>query len=255
MIRIAWMYPDTLCLHGERGNALALRRFAEELGGEAELHKIDFETKAFDPMEFDVLFFAAGEVSVFEAVCEDIARYRNRLERFIESGRPVVATGTTMAMFGKIVRRTDGSEVKCLGIIPVTAEEREYVYGDDEQITADYNARSMELVGNQIQMINVSFEEIGEFRRFGNVVYGMGNNGRDGLEGVLYKNSIFTNMLGPLLVNNPWLTTSIIRAAAWSSGKSVTAVDPPFELETKSLECKKKFIAEKTPGSMGLKDH
>ena len=110
----------------------------------------------------------------------------------------------------------------------------------------------MEVVGNQIQMINISFEETAEFRRFGSVVYGMGNNGRDGIEGVVYKNSVFTNMLGPVLVNNPWLTSEIIRAAAEASGKKVKAEDPDFELEKKSLECKKLFIAEKKPGSMGL---
>lgn len=252
MIRIAWMYPDTLYLHGERGNALALKHFSEVLGGEAALDKVDFETKDFDPMDYDILFFAAGEVSSFEVVGEDMGRYMDRLKEFIGSGRPVVATGTTMAMFGGEVSRTDGSSTHGIGLIPITAAEREYVYGDDEQINADYHGKTMEVVGNQIQMINVSFEENDAFRRFGSVVYGMGNNGRDGIEGVVYKNSVFTNMLGPVLVNNPWLTAEIIRTAAEASGKSVKADDPDFELERKSLECKKKFIAEKKPGSMGL---
>lgn len=251
-IRIAWMYPDTLYLHGERGNALALKRIAAELGGSAELEKVDFETKDFDPMEYDILFFAAGEVSSFEAVGADMQRYMDRLKEFIESGRPVIATGTTMAMFGGTVRRTDGSETSGIGLIPVTATEREYVYGDDEQVMAQYHGKSFELVGNQIQMINISFAETDDFKSFGSVVYGMGNNGRDGSEGVVYRNSVFTSMLGPLLVNNPWLTAEIIRAAAASSGKKVDPEDPDFELEKKSLECKKKFIAEKVPGSMGL---
>ena len=42
MIKIAWMYPDTLYLHGERGNALELKHFSEVLGGEAVLDKVDF---------------------------------------------------------------------------------------------------------------------------------------------------------------------------------------------------------------------
>ena len=252
MIKIAWMYPDTLYLHGERGNALALKHFSEVLGGEAVLDKVDFETKDFDPMDYDILFFAPGEVSSFEVIGEDMGRYMDRLKEFIESGRAVIATGTTLGLFGGEVSRTDGSKTHGIGFIPVTAVEREYVYGDDEQINADYHGKTMEVVGNQIQMINISFEETAEFRRFGSVVYGMGNNGRDGIEGVVYKNSVFTNMLGPVLVNNPWLTAEIIRAAAEASGKKVKAEDPDFELEKKSLECKKLFIAEKKPGSMGL---
>ncbi|MBR7088625.1 MAG: hypothetical protein IKI38_04650, partial [Mogibacterium sp.] len=32
VINIAWMYPDTLYLHGERGNVMALVRYAQYLG-------------------------------------------------------------------------------------------------------------------------------------------------------------------------------------------------------------------------------
>jgi hypothetical protein len=137
-------------------------------------------------------------------------------------------------------------------MIPLTAEEREYVYGDDEQIVTEYHGKRMEILGNQIQMINVSFVESGDYRRFGTVEYGMGNNGRDGLEGVMYRNSVFTNMLGPALVNNPWFTCEIIKAAAEAAGKTLSDTEPEFELEKKSLESKKLFIKNKEPGSMGL---
>ena len=85
MIKIAWMYPDTLYLHGERGNALALKHFSEVLGGEAVLDKVDFETKDFDPMDYDILFFAPGEVSSFEVIGEDMDRYMDRLKEFIKN--------------------------------------------------------------------------------------------------------------------------------------------------------------------------
>ncbi len=79
----------------------------------------------------------------------------------------------------------------------------------------------------------------------------MGNNGSDGLEGVMYKNSVFTNMLGHVLVNNPLLTCGIIRAAASVTGEKLREENPVFDLEMKSLELKKKFINEKQPGSFG----
>ncbi len=251
IIRTAWMYPDTLYLHGDRGNALALKKISEKLGAEAVLDKVDFETRDFDPMSYDILLFGPGEISSFEALAEDMQRYMDGLKEFVESGRPLIATGTTAALFGNRVIRTDKSEVRGLSMIPVEASEREYVYGDDELIECVYDGRSMEVIGNQIQMVNLSFEETGDFSRFGTVGYGMGNNGCDGIEGVMYKNSVFTNMLGPVLVNNPLLTCGIIRASAAAAGKSLNEENPAFELEMKSLELKKKFINEKQPGSFG----
>ena len=41
--RIAWLFPDTLFLHGERGNLLALARFARLAGFEPEIIKVDFD--------------------------------------------------------------------------------------------------------------------------------------------------------------------------------------------------------------------
>lgn len=244
-IKIAWMYPDTLFLHGERGNILALSKVAGDLGVEAEIEKIDFETDNFDPSKYDVLFFGPGEISSFPAIIEDMDRYLDKLIEFIYSGSPLVVTGTTVAMFGEKILRTDGSEIEGLSVIPVKSREREYVYGDDEQITAVYNGRKMDVIGNQIQMINVYFTENANFGKFGNVIYGMGNNGKDGIEGVLHNNSIFTNMLGPVLVHNPWLTAEIIKVAA---GKRAIQLDPSglnTEMEEMSLQGKKEYIANK----------
>ena len=46
-MKIAWLFPDTLYLHGERGNILALARFAELAGFQAQIEKVDFETENF----------------------------------------------------------------------------------------------------------------------------------------------------------------------------------------------------------------
>ena len=64
-INIAGMYPDTLYLHGERGNIMALVRYAMELGLRPHVQRIDLGTKDFDPMEYDILFYGPGEISSF----------------------------------------------------------------------------------------------------------------------------------------------------------------------------------------------
>ena len=250
-MKIAWMYPDTLFLHGERGNVLALERFAKKLGAEPSIEKVDFETENFDPMSYDMIYFGAGEISSFPALVSDVESYKDGLKAFIEAGRPLIVTGTTMAMFGTQLIREDGSVIECAGFFPAVTREREYVYGDDLYIETGYHGRQMEIVGEQIQMADISFKESDEYTGFGKIVYGMGNNGTDGIEGVMHKNSVFTNLLGPVLVCNPWLTTELIRAAAEISGERISEDDPDFGLELRSLEKKKAFIANKKPGAMG----
>lgn len=249
-MKIAWMYPDTLYLHGERGNVLAMYRFAREMGLDTKVKRVDMGKKNFDPMEYDILFYGPGEIVSFPAVIRDTWNYEHSLAEFIAAGKVLIATGATSALFGeKIVRfAPEGTEpevIDGLCIIPSTAFEREYVYGNDELVNASYNGREFELLGNQIHMADYGFSESEGYRRLGTVVYGRGNNGQDGMEGAVHNNSIFTNMLGPLLVSNPWLTAEIIRAAAAAGGCELTCEDPDFSLELKSLELKKEFIRGK----------
>ena len=251
-LNIAWMYPDTLYLHGERGNIMALVRYAMELGLTPHVRRIDLGSGNFDPMDYDILFFGPGEISSFKAVMEDIGSYRRTIAEYISSDKVLIATGATIAMFGEKITRFSpdaedgkGEVLEGLCVIPAEAEEREYVFGDDLDIRAEYGGYSMELIGNQIHMADIRISESSQFRRFGTVIYGRGNNGSDGMEGVVHGNSIFTNMLGPMLVGNPWLTIKIIRAAAEVKGIEIDAEDPACELELRSMTLKKQFIEEK----------
>ena len=251
-INIAWMYPDTLYLHGERGNLMALVRYAMELGLAPHVRRIDLGTKDFDPMQYDILFFGPGEISSFKSVMADIGGYRRSIAEYISSGRILIATGTTMSMFGEKITRFSpdaedgiGEVIEGLCVIPAESWEREYVFGDDLDIRAEYGGYSMELIGNQIQMADIKFAESAQYNRFGSVIYGRGNNGEDNMEGIVHGNSIFTNMLGPILVSNPWLTLRIIRAAAETKGIIIEAEDPAYDLEIKSFALKKEFIESK----------
>ena len=54
---------------------------------------------------------------------------------------------------------------------------------------------------------------IGDNKPFGKVVYGHGNNGEDGQEGVLYKNVVGTYLHGPLLPKNPHICDYLLSNA------------------------------------------
>ncbi len=50
-------------------------------------------------------------------------------------------------------------------------------------------------------------------RPLGKVIKGFGNNGKDGKEGLIYKNLIGTYLHGPILSKNPHLADHIIKKA------------------------------------------
>lgn len=241
-LKIGWLFPDTLFLHGERGNLLALKRYAQMAGMNAVIDRIDFNTKGFQPLDYDVIFCAPGEISSFGVVAEWLAPYKEDLGRFIEEGRPLIVTGTSVALFGNKNTRTDGTEITGLGLAGLSAKENDEVYGDDNWFECEYNGHNFEIIGNQIQMNDIILE--GD-KPFGKLKYGYGNSGKDREEGAVRNNSIFTNTLGPMLVCNPWLTMEIIKVAAEHKGEKFQGIDYDMELEKKSFETKKRLITTK----------
>lgn len=251
MLKIGWLFPDTLFLHGERGNLLALKRFAALAGFEVQIEKIDFHTENFVPGDYDILFCAPGEISSFPVVRDWLLPYRDDIAAFVDGGSPLIVTGTSVALFGRETQRTDGSKVAGLGITDILCRENEEVYGDDNYFTCTYNGREMEIIGNQIQMNDIDLN--GE-KPFGRLIYGYGNTGKDRNEGVIKNNSIFTNTLGPMLVCDPWLTVEIIKVAAEHRKENIQNIDYDMELEKKSFETKKGLIETKESRLVNCKD-
>ena len=81
-------------------------------------------------------------------------------------------------------------------------------------------------------------------KELGTIIYGFGNN-EGSTEGIVKKNSIFTNLLGPALVLNPWLTVEMIKRAAAAGNLEISETDIDMDLEMKSLEVKKAFALNK----------
>ena len=244
-IRAAWLFPDILYIHGERGNLLALERVAKSAGAEVLIDRIDFDTEGFEPMNYDFIFCPPGEIASYTAVVEWLKPYREGLIRFIEEGRVLLVTGTSQCIFGGMTKREDGSRVEGLGLIDCDFIERELVYGDDLNFMTRFGCggaeESLEIFGSQIQMMDVESRE----EPFGQLLYGFGNTGQDRREGSMKHNAIFTNTLGPILVLNPWLTKKIVQICLQNAGEETADFDLDMGLELKSLETKKQFTAGK----------
>lgn len=240
--RIGWLFPDTLYLHGERGNVLAFKRFSEMAGMKPEIDMIDYNTEGFEPEDYQLIFCPTGEITSFPSIIQWMKPYKDKFTSFVERGSVLIATGTSVSLWCEKIVRTDGQSFPAMGILNAQAMEKEDVYGDDNYFKCRYGGQDMEIIGNQIQMVEFIS---GAEEPFGKLIYGYGNSGIDRQEGFIKNNSIFTNSLGPVFVTNPWLTIEVIKAAAKACSIEFSEINFDSSLERKSFETKKEFILTK----------
>ncbi|GHU63805.1 hypothetical protein AGMMS49983_08100 [Clostridia bacterium] len=239
---ILWLWPDILNLHGDRGNAMALARIAGMYGVDAHITRVNRLTDDFDPLDADLILLNPGELVNIPHIVDALSAKKPALETYASKGGALLAIGTTGTALASRTERSDGSVIEGLGLLGMTCRERTTVLGDD-LIAATFGDV---VCGIQIQMMDTVLDA-GQ-TPFGDVVYGYGNNG-SGAEGAASGNIFFTNMLGPLLVKNPWLTLEIIRRAlARRNANRIDEIrehlsfDPArFELELRSAEAIRRF--------------
>lgn len=249
-IKIGWMFKDTLYLHGERGNILALNEIFKLNSMETEVVNIDFDNcDEIDFMEFDILFVAPGDLSSIEVVSKKLGSKKDELNQYIDNNKLLIVTGNSIALFGNEIIRTDGYRYMGLGIIDVKTVEKKMVYGDD--ILFKEKLTDSEIIGNQIQVSdfiggNVDF--------YGKMTYGYGNTGEDENEGFLKNNAIFTNTLGPMLAVNMEYTVKLINKALNLELKLVED-ETLLEIDRISFDIKKKFILDKETNLRNIKEN
>lgn len=221
-LKLAWMYPNILNLHGERGSVMAFARVAEKLGVELEIVRVDSPDITPEISDFDIMFFGPGELRVIPMLRDALSPIKTELESYIAAGKYIIAVGTTGALFAGKTLREDGSSVEGLGLLDEDAEERSMVWGDDLYFALPDGT---EIIGSQIQMLNF---KVAAGAELGKTVYGFGSFG-SGLEGCRTENLIHTNCLGPVFVKNPWWAEMILRDAAKLPAEELS----PAELRAK----------------------
>lgn len=240
-VKIGWLFPNTFNLHGERGNILAIKAECERRGYAVEVTPITLDTEAFEPLDYDFIFCPPGEMIHFEPVIEFLRPQKDALITFIEN-RPLLVTGTSIGVFGTQLHRADQTMIQGLGLIDLEVTENQAVYGDDLYYLCEYNGNKLEIIGNQIQMMDI---DVKEESPFGFLKYGYGNTGKTKFEGAKSGKAIFTNTLGPLLVSNPWLTEELVNLIESNRGLPVWENKRDNSLEISSLKSKVALIEKK----------
>ena len=216
-ITIGHLYPDLLNLYGDRGNIQCMRKRCEWRGIEAAVREFQLS----DPIDFaklDIVLLGGGSDREEMLVCERLKTIQKDFKAYVEDNGVVIAVCGGYQLLGHYYDTDDG-RIEGLSLVDLYTEQG-----------------SPRLISN---IVIVGFENhggrtyIGDNQPLGKVRFGYGNNGKDGAEGILYKNVVGTYLHGPLLPKNPQVCDHLIgNALERKYGKSELApLDDSQELE------------------------
>lgn len=237
-ITIGHFYPDLLNLYGDRGNILAIKKRCEWRGIEAEVKEFSTDD-AVDFSDLDIVFIGGGSDREQLIVCKRLKEIQKDISDYAENDGVILAVCGGYQLLGHYYQ-LEKEKIEGLSLLNIYTVAGQKRLIDNVIIESDFG------------MI-VGFENhggrtyIGDHKPLGKVLYGNGNNGEDGQEGVLYRNVFGTYLHGPILPKNPNLTDELItRALTRRYGTAdLSPLNDEIELQAKEYIVTR-FLKEKS---------
>ncbi|WP_022881131.1 hypothetical protein [Gryllotalpicola ginsengisoli] len=238
-LTVNWMFPDLLWLNGDRGNLMALDRLGSQLGLDVVINRIE---DVSEPVPADLAVFGSGDLDVLATLAED----GDALRGFLSGSRRIVVFGTSVALFARTTTRVAHPGFAGLGLIPATAAERPtdgHEYGDDYLVEYAPGTPHPVAAGVYVKTVAVTLDE--GVAPFGKVLFGLDNTAthvHSGFDGARHGGVVWTNLLGPAFVRNPWLARALIEEVL---GPLPVDLEEAWDLELASLDAVRRFLATK----------
>lgn len=214
-LTICHLYPDLLDLYGDRGNILVLEARCRWRGIEPVIQQASLG-EDLDFMGMDILFIGGGSDREQSLLVQDLMRRGEELRKAIENGLVVLSICGGYQMLGKYYQTSSGEKIEGLDILDVwtIAGEKRLIGNvvvELDDVTLNTNSAIKTLVGFENHSGKTYLGEA--VKPLGNVLFGHGNNGSDGKEGVRYRNVFGTYLHGPLLPKNPHFADLLLELA------------------------------------------
>lgn len=238
-LNLCHMYPDLLNVYGDIGNILILKYRAEHRGIKTNIFNVSINDK-FDPDLYDIVFFGGGQDYEQSIVSSDLKKNKkNALIHYIESNKVFLSICGGYQLLGKYYVTSKGEEIEGLNALDIYTKSGEKRFIGN---TVIYNKEFNETY--------VGFENhsgktyIGSLKPLGKVLVGYGNNGEDGLEGCIYKNTFCTYFHGSLLSKNPELADRLLSLALGNKYGEflLPPLDDTFELKAKEFIIRREVV-------------
>jgi CobQ-like glutamine amidotransferase family enzyme len=207
-LRICHLYPDVLNQSGDAGNLSCMKLRLEKRGVDVSIAKLPIGEKD-SLLGYDLVFIGGGQQLGQQAMIDDLRAGRAEdIRAAVEAGLVFLTIGGGMGLLGHYTEDTEGKRTDFVGAVDM------YTVEHNARITGNYSF-DVENIGTVVAFENHSgYTYLGDgVQPLGRIVNGRGNNGRDGTEGLRYKNVFGSYGHGPLLPKNPELCDCILKTA------------------------------------------
>ena len=207
-LNICHLYPDLLNVYGDVGNILILKHRAESRGIKVNIINISMNDN-FNSDDYDIVFFGGGQDFEQSIVSTDLMNNKKEnLSTYINSGKVMIAICGGYQLLGKYYTAPNGEKIEGLGILDI------YTEAGDKRFIGDTVIYNEEFDETYVGFENHSGRTyVNGLKPLGKCIHGYGNNGEDGYEGCIYKNTYGTYFHGSLLAKNPELADRFIKTA------------------------------------------
>ncbi|MBN1068536.1 glutamine amidotransferase [Clostridium botulinum] len=236
-LNICHLYPDLLNVYGDVGNVLILKHRAEERGIKVNIINSSI-SDTIDKDEIDIIFFGGGQDYEQSIVSQDLNTIKkDSLISYIEEGKVLLAICGGYQLLGKYYTAPTGEKINGLGILNI------YTEGGDTRFIGN-----TEIYNETFNQTYVGFENhsgrtyINDHTPLGKCVHGYGNNGEDGNEGCIYKNTFCSYFHGSFLSKNPEFADKLLTLALrnkYGNEIALDILDDNFEINAKKSIQKK----------------
>lgn len=102
MIKMLHLYYDIMNLYGDYGNISILKKHIEDQGFEVLLDKKTIGEE-INIDEYDFIFIGSGTERNLDVVLNDMKKYKDKLNEYINKEKVILLTGNSFEMFGKTI--------------------------------------------------------------------------------------------------------------------------------------------------------
>ena len=229
-LNICHLYPDLLNVYGDLGNILILKHRAEARGINVNLINLSLN-EPFIKENYDIVFFGGGQDYEQSIVSKDLIDHKKEaIKNYIEEDGVFLAICGGYQLLGKYYTTGNGEKLNGLDILNIYTEAGDTRFiGNTSIFNEEYNETYVGFENHSGRTY------INNLKPLGKCINGYGNNGSDGYEGCIYKNTFGTYFHGPILSKNPELADRLITLALSKkdSSFSLKPLDDTLELKAK----------------------
>ncbi|MCM8711169.1 type 1 glutamine amidotransferase [Clostridium sp. SYSU_GA19001] len=231
-LNICHLYPDLLNVYGDYGNILILKYRAKQRGINVNIFNVSMGD-AFEGNKYDITFFGGGQDYEQSIVSKDLMEIKKQaITDYVEAEKVFLCICGGYQLLGKYYTTPNGEKLQGLGILDIYTESGEKRFiGNTIIYNEDFNETYVGFENHSGRTY------IGSLKPLGKVKVGYGNNGEDGYEGCIYKNTYCTYFHGSLLSKNPELADRLLTEALRKKYGNITLkpLDDSYELKAKEF--------------------